>query len=61
VTRLVQVVVQQLVRAGVRRDVAGFVAFAVDSQMGYSAAGVDVFDLEAAEFFAAQTVIEEGG
>jgi hypothetical protein len=53
----VEVVVQELLGAGVQRDIAGLVAFAVDAQMRHAAAGVDVFDLEAAELFAPQAVI----
>ena len=61
VAGFVQVVVQQFLGAGVQRDVAGLVAFAVHAQVRDAAAGVDVLDLQATEFFAAQAVIEQGG
>jgi hypothetical protein len=41
----------------VEGDVAGLIAFAMNAQVGDAAAGVDVFDLQAAEFFAPQAVI----
>ena len=49
----VKVIIQQFLRAGVQRNVAGFIAFAVHSQVRHAAARVDVLDLQAAEFFAA--------
>jgi hypothetical protein len=46
---------------GVQGDVADLVAFAVDAEVGYASAGLDVLDSEPAQFLAAETVIEERG
>lgn len=48
-TSLVKVIVEQSLGAGVQRDIACLVTFAVNPQVGHAAAGVDVLDFQTAD------------
>src|SRR6266478_2968052 len=60
VARLIEIVIEERLGAGVHGDVARFATFAVNSEVRHASPRVNVFDLQLAEFLPAEPVVEKG-
>jgi hypothetical protein len=58
--RLIEIVIEERLGAGVQGDESRFAALAMDPQVWHTAPRVDVLDLQFAEFLPAQPVVKQG-